>query len=58
MMFQQWVCAALLFALTFAVRADFILSSPSRLPKETETAMYQPIAELLSRVTGEKIVYR
>lgn len=58
MMFRQWVCATLLCALTFVVRADFILTSPSRLAKETETAVYQPIAALLSRVTGEKIVYR
>jgi hypothetical protein len=58
MMLHQGVCAALLLALTSVVRADLILSSPARLPKDQETAIYQPIAALLTRVTGEQIVYR
>lgn len=39
-------------------RADYILSSPARVARDQETAIYRPVAELLARVTGEKIVYR
>lgn len=53
---RLWI-GALLLGWAVAVPAEYLISSPPRFSEQQETAIYQPIAELLSRVTGERFVY-
>lgn len=53
---------ALLFALgtifiTNSVNADYIMTAPPREKPERGKAMYEPIAEYLSKILGEPVVY-
>jgi hypothetical protein len=54
---RLWI-AILLTVWAGAVPADYLISSPPRFPEQQENAIYRPIAELLTRVTGERFVYR
>lgn len=50
----------MLFAGVYPVTAlaDYVLTAPPRESKEESLEIYQPVADYLSKVTGEKFVYR
>jgi ABC-type phosphate/phosphonate transport system substrate-binding protein len=49
---------ASLFAFSGVVNADYLFTSPPRETIEKGVEIYKPIADFLSRATGEKFIYR
>jgi ABC-type phosphate/phosphonate transport system substrate-binding protein len=52
------VLSLLALCSTTSMAKDFVFSAPPRGPAAKEAAVYQPIADYLSRATGKTIVYK
>ncbi|HEY9051906.1 MAG TPA: PhnD/SsuA/transferrin family substrate-binding protein, partial [Gammaproteobacteria bacterium] len=50
--------AILLALVPINVMADYVFTAPPRESEESGIEIYQPIATFLTKVTGEKFVYR
>jgi ABC-type phosphate/phosphonate transport system substrate-binding protein len=55
---RSWLLFVIILAGALPVQAELILSSAPRDTREKEEAIYNPIAELLSKATGEKVTFR
>lgn len=56
---KQRYCLSLLFLCVVApVKADIIFTSPPRESHAKGLEVYQPIADYLSKVIGQKVVYQ
>lgn len=55
---RLWLLAAITILALPSARAELILSSAPRESKEREEAIYKPIADLLSKASGEKVTFR
>lgn len=54
----RWMLVFAALFLALPTRADLILGAAPREGKDKEEAMYAPIAELLTKVTGQKVTFR
>lgn len=54
----RWTLIIATLFLTLPARAELILGGAPRETKDKEEAMYAPIAELLTKVTGQKVTFR
>lgn len=56
---KQRYCLPLIFlAVVTPVKADLIFTSPPRESRAKGVEVYQPITDYLSKITGQKVVYR
>jgi ABC-type phosphate/phosphonate transport system substrate-binding protein len=55
---RSWLFFIFMLLGSFPVQAELILGSAPRDTREKEEAIYNPIAELLSKATGEKVTFR
>ena len=55
---QRYCLSLLLLCVVAPVKADFIFTSPPRESRAKGIEVYQPIADYLSKVTGQKVIYQ
>ncbi|HWR88544.1 MAG TPA: PhnD/SsuA/transferrin family substrate-binding protein [Acidiferrobacterales bacterium] len=55
---RSWLFFIIMLLGSLPVQAELILSSAPRDTKEKEEEIYKPIADLLSKATGEKVTFR